>query len=177
VLCVSGKEYLQEEYQKVPVSSILKSLDEQNWFVASCGDGSKGAKVYDWQVLELKFPVIEGWRRCLLVRRSRSDDGGELRSYVCFSPKDVSVQKLVEVAGVRWTVERCFAESKSEVGLDQYEVQSYSGWYKHITFACLAHALLTVLSSCSLGAKTFVQYGPSSCGSLAGFKKKRGLHV
>jgi len=29
-----------------------------------------------------------------------------------------------------------------------------------------------------LGAKTVVQYGPSSfCGSLAGFKRKRGLHV
>ena len=175
VLCVSGKEYLQEEHRKVLVSSVLKGLDEQKWFVASCGDGSKGARVYDWQIKELEFPIIEGWRRCLLVRRSRSD--GELRSYVCFSPKDVSVLKLVEVAGTRWTVERCFAESKSKVGLDQYEVQSYGGWYKHITFACLVHALLTVLSSCSLDAKTFAQYKPSSCGSLAVFKKKRGLHV
>ena len=134
--------------------------------------GSKGARVYDWQVKELEFPVVEGWRRCLLVRRSRSD--GELRSYVCFAPQEVSVQKLVEVAGVRWTVECCFAESKSLVGLDEYEVQSYVGWYKHVTFACLAHALLTVLSSKSLDAKTIQQYKPSSC-SLAGFKKKRGL--
>ena len=174
VLCVSGKEYLQEEYRKVSVSSVLKGLDERKWFLASCGDGSKGARVYDWQVLEIKLPVVEGWRRYLLVRKSRSD--GEMRSYVCFAPKNVSVQKLVEVAGTRWTVERCFAESKSEVGLDEYEVQSYAGWYKHITFACLAHALLTVLSSCSLDAKTVAQHKPSSCGSLAGFKKKRGLH-
>jgi hypothetical protein len=63
------------------------------------------------------------------------------------------------------------------VGLDEYEVQSYGGWYKHITFACLAHALLTVLSSCSLDAKTIAQHNPSSCGSLSVFKKKRGLHV
>jgi SRSO17 transposase len=176
VFCVSGKEYLQqEEYQKVSVSSILKNLDVHNWFLASCGDGAKGARVYDWQALEIELPVVEGWKRYLLVRRSRSD--GEMRAYVCFAPKDVSVQKLVEVAGTRWTVECCFAESKSLVGLDQYEVQSYLGWYKHITFACLAHALLTVLSSCSLDAKTIAQYGPSSCGSLAVFKKKRGLHV
>ena len=98
-----------------------------------------------------------------------------MRAYVCFAPKDVSVQKLVEVAGTRWTVERCFAESKSLVGLDQYEVQSYSGWHKHITFACLAHALLTVLPSCSLDAKTIVQHKPSFCGGLVVFKKKRGL--
>jgi len=48
------------------------------------------------------------------------------------------------------------------------------GWYKHITFSCLAHALLTVLSSESLDAKIFQQHMSSSC-SLAGFKKKRGL--
>jgi SRSO17 transposase len=176
VLCVSGKEYLQQDnWRRVSISSVLKGLDEQGWFTASCGDGPKGARVYDWQALEIELPTVEGWKRYLLVRRSRSD--GEMRSYVCFAPKDVSVQKIVEVAGTRWAVECCFAESKSKVGLDEYEVQSYFGWYKHITFACLAHALLTVLSSCSLDAKTIAQYGPLSCGSLAVFKKKRGLHV
>jgi len=52
----------------VSISSILKCLDDQSWFVASCGDGSKGASVYDWQALEIELPV-EGWRRYLLVRR------------------------------------------------------------------------------------------------------------
>jgi len=173
VFCVSGKEYLWDGYHQVSVSSILKGLNEKDWFVASCGDGSKGARVYDWQAVEISVPeVVEGWRRCLLVRRSKSD--GELRSYVCFAPKEVSVLKLVEVVGVRWTVECCFAESKSLVGLDEYEVQSYVGWYKHVTFACLAHALLTVLSGKSLGVKAIQQYKPVSC-SLSGFKKKRGL--
>jgi SRSO17 transposase len=173
VLCVSGKEYLWDGWRQVSVSSILKNLDETGWFVASCGEGAKGERVYDWQAIEILVPeVVEGWKRYLLVRRSKS--GGELRSYVCFAPKEVSVQKLVEVAGTRWTVECCFAESKSLVGLDEYEVQSYVGWCRHVTFACLAHALLAVLSSCSLDAKTIQQYKPVSC-SLAGFKKKRGL--
>ncbi|MDR2203543.1 MAG: hypothetical protein LBE76_04480 [Nitrososphaerota archaeon] len=154
------------------VGLVLKGLDEANWFVASCGDGSRRAG-YDWQAVEISVPaVVEGWKRYLLVCRSRSD--GELRSYVCFAPKDVSVQKFVDVAGVRWTVERCFAESKSLVGLDEYEVQSYSGWYRHITFACLAHALLIVLSCKSLDTKTIQQHKPVSS-SLSVFKKKRGL--
>lgn len=38
-----------------------------------------------------------------------------------------------------------FAEMKAETGLDQYEVRSYDGWYKHVTLSCLAHAFLTVL--------------------------------
>jgi SRSO17 transposase len=177
VLCVSGKEYLVMGEQKLSVSVILKGLDEAKWFLASCGDGSKGARVYDWQLLDMPVPggvVVEGWKRYVLVRKSQSN--GELQAYVCFAPKDVSVQKLVEVAGVRWTVECCFAESKFLVGLDQYEVQSFMGWYKHVTFACLAYALLTVLSGRSLDTKTLRQHKPLSCSSLSVFKKKRGLH-
>jgi hypothetical protein len=121
VFCVSGEECLWDGWRQVSVSSILKNLDETCWFVVSCGGGSKGARVYDWQAIGIVVPEVAGWRRCLLVRRSRSE--GALCSYVCFAPKEVSVEKLVEVAGVRWTVECCFAESKSEVGFDQYEVQ------------------------------------------------------
>jgi SRSO17 transposase len=45
------------------------------------------------------------------------------------------LNRLVEVAGTRWTVETCFKESKGLVGLDHYEVRSYTGWYNHITFS------------------------------------------
>jgi len=175
VLCVSGKEYLQMGWKRVSVSSVLKGLNEEGWFEASCGEGSKGARVYDWQAIEIGFEPMEGWGRRLLVRRSKTDPT-ELRAYVCFAPDDTPVEKLVRIAGIRWTVERCFAESKAEVGLDQYEVRSYSGWYKHITFACLALALLTYLSCNSLDKMTIQQHNPSSS-SLEEFKRGRGLRV
>lgn len=175
VLCVSGKEYIQIGRRRVSVSSVLKGLDAEGWFEASCGDGSKGARVYDWQTVEIGFEPMEGWKRYLLIRRSKTNPN-ELRAYACFAPENVPVQKLVQIAGTRWTVECCFAESKSEVGLDQYEVRSYSGWYKHITFACLALALLTVLSANSLDKLTIQQHNPSAY-SLDAFKRGRGLHV
>lgn len=174
VLCVSGKEYIQMGWGRVSVSRILKRLGEDGWFEASCGDGSKGARIYDWQAIETGFTQTEGWKRCLLVRRSKTD--GELRAYACFYPSGIPVQKLMQIAGTRWTVERCFAEGKSEVGMDQYEVRSYGGWYKHITFACLALALLTSLSANSLDGKTIQQHNPSSS-SLDDFKRGRGLRV
>ena len=48
----------------------------------------------------------------------------------------------MRVAGTRWTIEECFEEAKGEVGLDQYEVRKWDGWYRHITLAMLAHACL-----------------------------------
>lgn len=49
---------------------------------------------------------------------------------------------MVRVAGVRWTIEQCFAEAKGEAGLDQYEVRHWPSWQRHITLALLAHAFL-----------------------------------
>jgi len=175
VMSVSGKTYVWKGYRQVSVGSILKNLPAEGWFEASCGDGSKGARVYDWLRLPINPGITPGYERTLLIRRSKSAPD-ELRAYICFAPVDTADQKYIEVAGRRWTVETCFKESKSEVGLDQYEVRSYSGWYKHITFACLALALLTVISCNSLDKMTIQQYNPASS-SLDDFKRGRGLRV
>ena len=52
---------------------------------------------------------------------------------------------LAGVAGQRWTIEECFQQAKSEVGLDDYEVRNWHGWYRHITLAMLALAYLAAL--------------------------------
>ena len=53
--------------------------------------------------------------------------------------------ELVQVADRRWAIEECFEEAKGQVGLDQYEVRRWDGWYRHITLATLAHAYLAVI--------------------------------
>ena len=175
VMSVSGKAYVWIGTGQASVGSILKNLPEEGWHEASCGDGSKGARLYDWLAVPINPGTAAGFERTLLIRRSKSDPEG-LSAYVCYAPVGTAKQKLVEVAGSRWTVETCFKESKSEVGLDQYEVRSYEGWYKHITFACIALAFLTVLSACSLDTKTLQQHNPAQS-SLEGFKKGRNLRV
>ena len=175
VFNVSGKVYVWQGIKQVSISNILKNLPEDGWFEASCGDGSKGARLYDWLVLSMNPGQVDGHERSILIRRSKSSPD-ELREYLCFAPVATSAQKLVDVAGTRWTVETCFKESKSEVGLDQYEVRSYDGWHKHITFACIALAFLTALSSCSFDTKLLQHHNPSSS-SLDDFKKGRNLRV
>jgi SRSO17 transposase len=58
----------------------------------------------------------------------------------------------VAVAGRRWTIEESLETAKGEVGLDQYEVRRYPGWYRHITPAMLALAYLAVVRSRLPGA-------------------------
>ena len=173
VFCVSMKEYINNFGNKVSVGSIVKQLASDGWFEASCGDGSKGARIYDWQTIDIGGSG--GKKHTLLFRRSKSEPT-EIRAYICYAPADTTTLKLVEIAGTRWTVEMCFKESKGIVGLDQYEVRTHDAWYNHITFALLAMALITVISSKSLDTKTLQQHNPAS-NSLDEFKRGRNLRV
>jgi SRSO17 transposase len=174
-MSVSGKAYVWRGYRQESISSLLKNLPQEGWIEASCGDGSKGERFYDWLTIPINPGAIPDFERSVLIRRSkRSPD--ELRAYICFAPIDTPKQILIEKVGCRWTIETCFGESKSEVGLDQYEVRSYDGWYKHITIACIALAFLTVLSSDSFDTMNFQQHKPASS-SLEEFKKGRNLRV
>jgi len=52
---------------------------------------------------------------------------------------------MVEAFGTRWTVEQCLEEAKGEVGLDEYEVRTFHGWYRHVTLSMLALTFLAAL--------------------------------
>ena len=62
-----------------------------------------------------------------------------------FGPDSVTLQEIVQIAGTRWQVEDAFELAKGEVGLDEYEVRHWVGWYRHTTLAMLARAYLTVV--------------------------------
>jgi SRSO17 transposase len=80
----------------------------------------------------------------LLVRRKIANPE-ELAYYVVFGPAETSLETLAQVAGQRWTIEEGFEAAKQEVGLDDYEVRSWHGWYRHLTLSMLALAFLAVM--------------------------------
>jgi SRSO17 transposase len=176
VLALSPKDtVLDTRGMPQRVSTYLADLPPTGWQRLSAGQGSKGERWYDWLSLPLAAPTLAGWQRWLLVRRSLIDPA-DLTAYVCFGPADTTLPEMVQVAGTRWTVEQCFEGAKQQVGLDEYEVRSYQGWYRHITLACLAHAFLTVLRAHGLDPLADQgQKKTSPPSSLAAFKARRGL--
>jgi SRSO17 transposase len=137
---------------------------------------SKDPAWYDWRWLSLAEPLEPGWCRWLLVRRSVSAPTA-LAAYVVYAPQDTTLEEVVRVAGMRWTIEICFEAAKGEVGLDHYEVRSWTGWYRHITLALWALALLTVVRAGAIAAEAFKKSPGSPAGrsSLMAFKTSRGL--
>jgi SRSO17 transposase len=176
VLAVSGKEYVGRAGRQWQVKTLLAMLEEENWCRLRAGDGTKGPRWYDWRWLPLSTPLHPHWRRWLLVRRSLSDPT-ERTAYIVCAPAGTALDTVVQVAGRRWTVEQCFEEAKGEVGLDQYEVRSWTGWYRHITLAMWAYALLTVLRAAHLPTAPSLKKMPQGPmpSSLTAFKTSRGL--
>ena len=110
-------------------------IPASDWHRLSAGDGAKGPRLYDWAYLPYGGDAAPGWEKGLLIRRSISQPD-ELAFYLTHATDGTALADLVQVAGTRWAVEACFEAAKGEVGLDQYEVRSWTGWHRHVTLPC-----------------------------------------
>jgi SRSO17 transposase len=188
-LAVSCQEQVQVvQGERKRVDRLADEVPPDQWQRLSVGDGSKGPREFDWARVELSKPEQDGWQRWLVVRRSllSGEKPAELAYVLVFAPGATTLAEMATAIGARWTVEQCFEEGKGEVGLDQYEVRSWQGWYRHITLCMLAHAFLVVLRTQSQMLmpqtqetsekkrwKPSLPHAPSR--SLSAFKHKRGL--
>ena len=125
------------------VDTIAQSLPKLAWERISAGSGSKGERLYDWTLI--RGWEENGWSRGLLVRRSIEVPPDHAYYWFYAPTQRETLQALVRVAGQRWQIEQAFQAAKGECGLDHYEVRHWQGWYRHITLAMLAHAVLVIL--------------------------------
>lgn len=148
VLAIKQTEPLWVATERGPAqrkaAAIAADLSDADWQCLSAGDGAKGPRLYDWACVAIRPLREAGWEHWLLVRRSL-EDADDLAYYVCFAPSGTLLTALVRVAGTRWAIEECIEAAKGQVGLDQYEVRKWDGWYRHMTLALFAHAMLTVI--------------------------------
>ena len=136
--------------RQVGARELAQQIPDDQWRRLSAGEGSKGPRRYDWGRLPIRPGSEPGEGRWLLVRRSVADPD-DLAYYACFGAAEAPLAELARVAGTRWIIEDAFKEAKQEVGLDEYEVRLWVGWYRHITLALLAHAFLAVIRSYAAG--------------------------
>ena len=57
-------------------------------------------------------------------------------------PKDIAFDELVDLAKLRWRIERDYQELKQEVGLGHYEGRGWRGFHHHITLSIAAYGFL-----------------------------------
>ena len=123
------------------VTSLRARLAADAWQRLSCGAGAQGERLYDWGYVPLRPALRDGWVHALLIRRHPVETE-EIAYYLVYAPVEASLREIVRAAGSRWEIEEVFQLAKGEVGLDHYEVRSWAGWYRHMTLALVALAVL-----------------------------------
>jgi SRSO17 transposase len=130
---------------------IAQELAPGAWKRLSAGDGTKGARLYDWAYLELADLAADEynealtglWTRGLLIRRTTSD--GDLAFFSTWCPAGTPIEELVRVEGQRWAIEDAFETAKTELGLTHNETRSWHGWHRHVSLVMLAFAMMAVV--------------------------------
>ncbi len=136
---------------KQRVDAIAAQLPATAWHRYRILEGSKGPLVADFAAVGAiavrdRLPATEGW---VVLRRTMegSVEGPVLKYDLSNAPADTPLDTLVWLSGMRWPIECCFAECKSELGLDHYELRFWPGWRHHMTLVFLAHHVLVQLQA------------------------------
>jgi SRSO17 transposase len=131
VLTIPGGGVRRMEVRQV--ASV--ALSEQDWQRLSMSEGSKGPRLFDWACVPLLHRGVEdGWHSLLLRRTIAAKP--EVTYYLVFAPPGTPLQAKVSALGGRWRIEENFKNGKG-LGMDDYEVRSWTGWYRYITLVML----------------------------------------
>ena len=137
-----GIQTLDGQRRRVEVCEVeALRLDTSDWHRLSMSEGTKGPRLFDWAVVPMLHQWEDDGRHWVLIRRSLTDPNEKAYYFVC-APKGTTLPEMVAAIGARWHIEEDFANAK-DIGLDQYEVRSFTGWYRHMTLVLLALAFLT----------------------------------
>ncbi|EFE72343.1 LOW QUALITY PROTEIN: transposase, partial [Streptomyces viridosporus ATCC 14672] len=134
------------------IDLVIAQAPDEAWERHSCGDGAKPV-IYDFDGDQ---PMHDRW---VLACRSLARPE-EIAYYLAYAPVGTEVPELARIASSRWAIEECFQTAKNECGPEQYEVRRYSGWYRHITLAMLAHTFLAAMSATATTARGVAETVP-----------------
>jgi SRSO17 transposase len=142
----------------IAASDLARNINDYFWYRRQVSEGTKGPIVYEFtrrQVI-LSTAGLPDKTLWLLIRRTIGDDP-TYSYFLSNAPSSTRLKTLVWLSGLRWAIEQCFGETKTELGMDHYEVRKFMGWHHHMLTCMLAHFFLWHLKI-RLGKKSTIHY-------------------
>ena len=123
-------------------SPVMRRVKWQDYYVK---DTSKGPMV--WQVKHIQVYLADEHGlpsrpyHLLAARNALGHD--QIKYFISNAPLGTSTEILVRVAFTRWIIERAFEDSKTELGMDHFEVRKFRSIQRHLILSCLSHVFLS----------------------------------
>src|SRR5215510_4860720 len=141
------------------VAALAANLPVSSWYQRTVSEGTKGPIEYAFARQRVTL-CKEGLpdRTVWLVIKRTVGATPLYAYYISNAPASTPWRTFVWLSGVRWAIEQCFEEGKTELGMDHYEVRKYPGWHHHMLTTMLAHFFLWHLKL-RLGKKSTRPHG------------------
>lgn len=150
------------EKKPITVSELAHSIHDFFWYRRLVSEGTKGPIEYEFtkrRIVLSKNGLPD--RTVWLIMRRTLDKKPIYRYFISNAPTSTRLPTFVWLSGLRWAIEQCLEEGKTELGMAHYEVRKYRGWYHHMLITMLAHFFLWHLKI-RLGKKSTVYYAPAA---------------
>jgi SRSO17 transposase len=135
------------EHHPVSVKALALDLPASSWQTISWREGSAGALTSRFARVRVRAAHRDDWRaeprdeEWLLIEWPE----GEVepaKYWLATLPPDIPFDRLVDLAKLRWRIERDYQELKQELGLGHYEGRGWRGFHHHATLCIAAYAFL-----------------------------------
>jgi SRSO17 transposase len=130
--------------EPIPVNAYHAELRDEEWQEVAVRDTTKGVltlsmhvkRVWVWDSQELRA-------RCwtLVISRNKADNKVKY-SLSNADAERTPLQQFAYRQAQRYWVERSFQDAKSEIGMSDYQVRKWTGWYHHMALVILAMSFI-----------------------------------
>ncbi len=142
-------------------SPVLRKVP---WEPYRVKDGTKGPMVWEAKRIEFWIKDENGMpsrpHHLMVTRNVLKPD--EVKFFLSNAPESTPTEVLLLVAFSRWRIERLFQDSKTELGMDHFEVRKYPSIVRHLILTCISHLFLAEFWLAHRGGKTGADDLPGS---------------
>lgn len=150
-----------DEHQPVKVKELALGLAAKAWRTITWREGTNQRLKSRFARLRIRVANrdvrrTEPWPPEWLLIEWPKGEKEPTKYWLSSLPDDIGFARLVDLAKLRWRIERDYQELKQEVGLGHFEGRGWRGFHHHATLCIAAYGFLI----CE--RETFPPSGPSS---------------
>jgi SRSO17 transposase len=140
-----------EAHRPVSAKALAESLPETAWKTVTWREGTNTALTSRFAAVRVRPAHRDGKRseprpvEWLLIEWPPNSSQGEdepTKYWLSTLPEDAGLPALVDLAKLRWRIERDYRELKQEIGLGHFEGRGWRGFHHHATLAIAAYGFL-----------------------------------
>lgn len=136
-----------QDHQPTSAKALAQGLEASAWTTLSWRDGSNAPLTSRFAAVRVgpahrddqrATPRAVEW----LLIEWPEDEAEPSKYWLSTVPEDIALAALVDIAKLRWRIERDYQDLKQEVGLGHYEGRGWRGFHHHATLCIAAYGFL-----------------------------------